>query len=258
MEKNHAKSLSPMFKVIKGATEPVEVVVQLTEGAAITGTVIDNLGAPVAGATVTSDMNQGLAAGTGCFVVTGLMPLLPLCEAGLIDLDDIVIDAKTGITGAGRSAAEWKLFSEVTEGTKAYGIATHRHTAEFDQELSKAAGRDVVVSFTPHLLPMNRGILATIYVKGDPEAIQAALAARYAAEPFVQVMPMGEAPTTWSVRGSNMVRIGVTPDRRPGRAIIVSVLDNLVKGASGQAVQCANLMLGFEETEGLMLAPMFP
>ncbi|MEC9434309.1 MAG: N-acetyl-gamma-glutamyl-phosphate reductase [Pseudomonadota bacterium] len=199
-----------------------------------------------------------LAAGTGCFVVTGLMPLVPLCEAGLIDLDDIVIDAKTGITGAGRSAAEWKLFSEVTEGTKAYGIATHRHTAEFDQELSKAAGKEVVVTFTPHLLPMNRGILGTVYVKGDPEAIQAALAARYADEPFVQVLPMGEAPTTWSVRGSNMCRIGVTPDRRPGRAIIVSVLDNLVKGASGQAVQCANLMLGFEETEGLTLAPMFP
>ena len=138
-----------------------------------------------------------LAAGTGCFVVNGLMPLVPLLEAGVIDPEEIVIDSKTGITGAGRAAAEWKLFSEVTEGTKAYGIAGHRHTSEFDQELSKAAGREVRVSFTPHLLPMNRGILGTIYVKGDAARIHETLAARYAAEPFVEILPMGEAPTTW-------------------------------------------------------------
>ena len=200
-----------------------------------------------------------ICAGTGCFVVNGLLPLIPLLEAGLIDPDEIVIDSKTGITGAGRSAAEWKLFSEVTAGTKAYGLGgTHRHTSEFDQELSKAAGREVKVCFTPHLLPMNRGILGTIYVKGEAEQLQKALEARYADEPFVQVLPMGSAPLTQHVTGSNLCRIAVSPDRRPGRAVIVSVIDNLMKGASGQAVQCANLMLGFDETEGLELSPMFP
>jgi N-acetyl-gamma-glutamyl-phosphate reductase len=199
-----------------------------------------------------------IVAGTGCYVVTDLLPLIPLLEAGAIDPEEIVIDAKTGITGAGRSVSERKLFSEVTEGMDAYGIATHRHTAEFDQELSLAAGRDVRVSFTPHLAPMNRGILATIYVRGEADRILSTLAARYAEEPFVHVGPMGDAPQTRHVRGSNLCRIGVTPDRRPGRAIIVSVTDNLVKGASGQAVQCANLMLGRPETEGLGMAPMFP
>jgi N-acetyl-gamma-glutamyl-phosphate reductase len=199
-----------------------------------------------------------LAAGTGCFVVNALLPLVPLLEAGAIDPDEIVIDSKTGITGAGRSAAEWKLFSEVVGGVKAYGIGGHRHTSEFDQELSKAAGRPVMAAFTPHLVPMNRGILGTIYVNGDAGALHRILAARYADEPFVQVMPLGEAPGTWHVTGSNMCRIGVIADRRPGRAILVSVIDNLVKGASGQAVQVANIMLGLPETEGLTAAPMFP
>jgi N-acetyl-gamma-glutamyl-phosphate reductase len=199
-----------------------------------------------------------LAAGTGCFVVTGLMPLVPLLEAGVIDPDEIVIDAKTGITGAGRAASERKLFSEVTEGVDAYNIAKHRHTSEFDQELSKAAGREVVVSFTPHLLPMNRGILATIYVRGEAGAIHDALTKRYAEEPFLHVLPLGQAPETRHVRGSNLCRIGVVADRRPGRTIIVSVLDNLVKGASGQALQVANLMLDLPETMGLEAAPLFP
>ncbi len=200
-----------------------------------------------------------LAAGTGCFVVTGLLPLVPLLEAGAISSEDIVIDAKTGITGAGRSVSERKLFSEVTEGVDAYNIARHRHTSEFDQELSKAAGAQVVASFTPHLLPMNRGILATIYVKGEAAEVQRVLADRYAAEPFVHVLPLGaDAPQTRHVRGSNLCRIGVTPDRQPGRTIIVSVIDNLVKGASGQAVQVANVMLGLPETTGLEAAPLFP
>ncbi|MEO0680611.1 MAG: N-acetyl-gamma-glutamyl-phosphate reductase [Pseudomonadota bacterium] len=200
-----------------------------------------------------------IVAGTGCYVVTGLLPLVPLLEAGLIDPDEIVIDAITGITGAGRSVSERKLFSEVTEGLDAYGIASHRHTAEFDQELSKAAGREVVASFTPHLAPLNRGILATIYVRGEAEALQAKLAERYADEPFVDVAPFGApAPQTRHVRGSNLCRIGVFADRKPGRAILISALDNLTKGASGQAVQCANLMLGLPETEGLTLAPLFP
>lgn len=199
-----------------------------------------------------------LIAGTGCFVVTALMPLVPLLEAKTIAADPIIIDAKTGITGAGRAPAERKLFSEVTEGVDAYNIAKHRHTAEYDQELSKAAGEPVVVSFTPHLLPMNRGILATIYVRGEAEEIQKTLAARYADEPFVDILPLGKAPETRHVRGSNLCRIGVTADRQPGRAIIVSVLDNLVKGASGQAIQCANIALGLPETMGLEAAPLFP
>ncbi|MGM0586132.1 MAG: N-acetyl-gamma-glutamyl-phosphate reductase [Pseudomonadota bacterium] len=199
-----------------------------------------------------------LCAGTGCFVVTGLLPLVPLLEAGVIAAEDIVIDAKTGVTGAGRGASQRKLYAEVTEGIDAYNIAKHRHTAEFDQELSRAAGREVVASFTPHLAPMNRGILATIYVKGEAEEVQATLARRYADEPFVHVLEMGQAPETRHVRGSNLCRIGVTPDRQPGRTILVSVIDNLVKGASGQAVQCANLMLGQPETAGLELAPLFP
>lgn len=199
-----------------------------------------------------------LAAGTGCYVVSGLLPLVPLLEEGAISADDIVIDSKSGITGAGRSASQRKLYSEVTEGIDAYSIGTHRHTAEFDQELSKAANRPVVATFTPHLMPANRGILSTIYVKGEAGRVLEVLEARYADEPFVHVLPMGQAPETRHVRGSNLCRIGVTPDRVEGRSIIVSAIDNLVKGASGQAVQCANLMLGFDETDGLMLAPMFP
>lgn len=200
-----------------------------------------------------------IVAGTGCFAVNALLPLVPLLEAGVIDPDRIVIDSKTGITGAGRSPSERKLFSEVTEGVDAYNIAKHRHTSEFDQELSRAAGRDVRVSFTPHLLPMNRGILATIYVDGEAEAVHKALADRYADEAFVHVLPLGaEPPQTRHVRGSNLNLIGVTADRQPGRTIIVSVLDNLVKGASGQAVQCANIVLGLPETMGLEAAPLFP
>ncbi|MGB0507686.1 MAG: N-acetyl-gamma-glutamyl-phosphate reductase [Pikeienuella sp.] len=199
-----------------------------------------------------------LIAGTGCFVVTGLMPLLPLVEAGVINTDNIIIDAKTGITGAGRAPSERKLYSEITEGIDAYGIASHRHTSEFDQELSRAAGKKVVASFTPHLAPMNRGILATIYVHGEAGAIHQTLVDRYADEPFVDVLPMGKAPETRHVRGSNLCRIGVFADRQPGRAIVISALDNLVKGASGQGVQCANIVLGLPETMGLEAAPMFP
>jgi len=200
-----------------------------------------------------------IIAGTGCFAVNALLPLVPLMEAGVIDPNHVIIDSKTGITGAGRSPAERKLFSEVTEGIDAYGIASHRHTAEFDQELTKAAGVEVRASFTPHLAPMNRGILATIYVHGEAEAVHTALTAKYADEPFVGVLPMGAAaPQTRHVRGSNLDLISVHADRQPGRTIIVSVLDNLVKGASGQAVQCANIVLGLEETTGLDMAPLFP
>lgn len=199
-----------------------------------------------------------LVASTGCYVATGLTPLLPLVQGGLIDPDEIIVDAKSGVSGAGRAAKEGTLFAEVSEGFHAYGIASHRHTAEYDQELALAAGRPVQVTFTPHLTPQNRGILATIYVKGDAQAIHSALSERFKPEPFVDVLAFGETPHTRHVRGSNYCRIGVAADRRAGRAIIVSVLDNLVKGASGQAIQNANIMFGLPETTALLQAPLFP
>jgi N-acetyl-gamma-glutamyl-phosphate reductase len=166
------------------------------------------------------------------------------------------------MTGAGRAAKEAMLFSEVSEGFNAYGVGHHRHVAELDQEFSAAAGRPVVVTFTPHLVPMNRGIFATIYVRGisgkSPEDLHAILAKRYAGEPFVHILPFGETPQSRHVRGSNMTFIGVAKDRIPGRAIICSTLDNLVKGASGQAVQNMNLMMGYPETLGLEQVAMFP
>ncbi len=150
------------------------------------------------------------------------------------------------------------LHAEVSEGFHAYNVAKHRHLAEFDQEFAKAAGREVAVTFVPHLLPQNRGILATIYVRGEGEAVHAALAAAYADEPFLIVLPYGEAPATRHVRGSNFVHLGVIPDRRPGRVMVFSALDNLTKGSSGQAIQNANLMLDLPETTGLLAAPLFP
>jgi len=200
-----------------------------------------------------------LVAGTGCNAATGQYALRPVIEAGLIDLDDIIIDLKTGVSGAGRSLKENLLHAELSEGAHPYGIGgTHRHLAEFDQEFSAIAGRPVKVQFTPHLLPANRGIVATIYVKGDAQAIHDAFAATYEDEPFVEVLPVGQAPSTRHIRGSNFVHLGVTGDRIAGRSIIVCALDNLTKGSSGQALQNANLMLGLEETSGLLLAPVFP
>ena len=200
-----------------------------------------------------------LVACTGCNVAAGLFALLPPLMAGSVEPDDIVLDLACGPSGAGRALRENLLLAEAGEGASAYGLGgTHRHLGEFDQELSRAAGRDVRIRFTPHLVPMNRGILATAYVRGDAGAIHAALSERYAAEPFLEVLPMGEAPATQHVRGSNLVHVGVVADRLPGRALIVAALDNLCKGSSGQAVQNANIMLGIEETAGLTMAPLFP
>jgi N-acetyl-gamma-glutamyl-phosphate reductase len=202
-----------------------------------------------------------LVANPGCYTTCAQLPLIPLLKAKAIDPDEIVIDAKSGMTGAGRAAKEEMLFSEVSEGFHAYGVGRHRHMAELDQEFSKAAGREVIVSFTPHLVPMNRGIFSTIYVRGlkqSPEELHAILLKSYAKEPFVHVLPFGQVPQTRHVRGSNMTFIGVAKDRVPGRAIICSALDNLTKGASGQAVQNMNLMLGFPETMGLEQVALFP
>ena len=203
-----------------------------------------------------------LIANPGCYTSCAQLPLIPLIKAKAIELDEIVVDAKSGMTGAGRAAKEAMLFSEVSEGFHAYGVGHHRHMAELDQEFSLAAGREVIVTFTPHLVPMNRGILSTIYVRGKrgrtPEDLHALLLKFYAKEPFVHVLPFGETPQTRHVRGSNMTFIGVANDRIPGRAIVISALDNLVKGASGQAIQNMNLVLGYPETMGLQQVALFP
>jgi N-acetyl-gamma-glutamyl-phosphate reductase len=203
-----------------------------------------------------------LVANPGCYTSCAQLALVPLLKAQAIDPDEIVIDAKSGVTGAGRAAKEEMLFSEVSEGIHAYGVGHHRHMAELDQEFSRAAGRQVVASFTPHLVPMNRGILSTIYVRGvsniQAEELHAILAKQYMQEPFVHVLPFGAVPQTRHVRGSNMTFLGVVKDRVAGRAIIGAALDNLVKGASGQAVQNMNLMLGYPETTGLEQVALFP
>lgn len=200
-----------------------------------------------------------LVAGTGCNAATGQYILRPLISAGVIDLDDIILDLKCGVSGAGRSLKENLLHAELSEGYHAYSVGgTHRHLGEFDQEFSALAGRPVEIQFTPHLIPANRGILATGYVRGEAEEIHATLAAAYADEPFIVVLPMGETPSTRHIRGSNFCHIGVVADRRAGRTIVIAALDNLTKGSSGQALQNANLMLSEIETIGLMLAPVFP
>jgi len=203
-----------------------------------------------------------LVANPGCYPTSAQLPLVPLLKAGLIDPDEIIIDSKSGVTGAGREAKQDSLFAEVTEGIHAYGIARHRHAPEIDQELSLAAGRELKVTFTPHLMPMSRGILSTIYVRLENGAAAAdlrrVLETAYAGEPFVRVTPEGTAPATRHVRGSNMALIGVFADRIPGRAILVSAIDNLVKGASGQAIQNMNVMLQLPETTALSQIALFP
>lgn len=203
-----------------------------------------------------------LVANPGCYTTCGQLPVIPLLEAGAIDPDSIVIDAKSGVSGAGRSAKEANLFTEVSEGFHAYGVGHHRHSAELEQGFSQAAGRPVVPSFTPHLVPMNRGILSTIYVKlaagRTPQDLHAILAERFAGETFVKVLPFGAVPHTRHVRGSNTVHVGVAADRRPGHAILLAALDNLVKGASGQAIQNMNVMMGWPEASGLEQIALFP
>ncbi|MEZ7812625.1 MAG: N-acetyl-gamma-glutamyl-phosphate reductase [Paracoccaceae bacterium] len=200
-----------------------------------------------------------LVAGTGCNAAAGQYALCPLIAAGVIDLDQIILDLKAGVSGAGRSAKENLLHAELSEGTQSYSAGgLHRHLGEFDQEFSALAGRKVEVQFTPHLMPMNRGILMTIYVKGDAKLVHHTLATAYVAETFLQVLPFGSLPSTRNVRGSNHCHLGVVGDRKAGHAVIVSVIDNLTKGSSGQALQNANLMLGIEETCGLNGLALFP
>ena len=198
-------------------------------------------------------------AGTGCNAATVQFALRPLIAAGVIDLDAIVVDLKAAVSGAGRSAKENLLHAELSEGYHAYAAdGMHRHMGEFDQEFAAVAGRPVDIQFTPHLIPANRGILASCYLRGDAAEVHATLAAAYAHEPFIQVLPLGEHPSTRDIRGSNFCHIGVVANRTAGRLTVFAALDNLTKGSSGQALQNANLMLGHPETTGLTMAPLFP
>lgn len=211
--------------------------------------------------------NARLVANPGCYTTCSILTAYPLVKEGLIDPDTLIIDAKSGTSGAGRGAKLPNLFCEVNENMKAYGVTSHRHTPEIEEQLGYAAGRPVVVNFTPHLVPMNRGILATEYAtltkKADgslpsDEEIRAAYDKYYAKEKFVRVLPKDTCPETKWVEGSNYVDIGFKIDERTGRIVMMGALDNLVKGAAGQAVQNMNLLFGFDEAEGLRLVPMFP
>jgi len=204
-----------------------------------------------------------LVANPGCYPTSIILGLMPLLKEGLIDTASIIADSKSGVSGAGRGAKVESLYCEVNEGFKAYGVGgVHRHIPEIEQEISLLAGRTTVISFTPHLVPMDRGILSTIYAAPVNSITAADLHAlyeeQYDGEAFVRVLNQGEFPSTAFVRGSNFCDIGITLDKRTGRIIVVSALDNLVKGASGQAVQNMNIVCDFPETMGLELIPLFP
>lgn len=204
-----------------------------------------------------------LTANPGCYPTSVILGLAPLLRERLIDPGTLIIDSKSGTSGAGRTASVGTLFCEVTDGFRAYKVGgAHRHIPEMEQELSILCGNPVTISFTPHLLPISRGILSTIYAalaqNSDIQAIRALYEETYADEPFVRICPPGTFPATQHVRGSNCCDIGLQQDTRTGRIIVLSAIDNIAKGAAGQAVQNMNLMEGFPETEALMGAPFFP
>lgn len=203
--------------------------------------------------------DRDLVACPGCYPTATLLALIPLISDA-ISADGIIIDAKSGVSGAGRGLKEGNLFSEAAEGLHPYGIGVHRHAPEIDQELTLASERPVTVTFTPHLVPMVRGELVTCYVSGEADVCHAALSDAYEGSAFVSVLPLGSPPPdTRHVRGTNECRIAVFPDRVSGRSIIIAVIDNLVKGSSGQAIQNLNVMMGWDETTGLNgLTPLFP
>lgn len=203
-----------------------------------------------------------LIANPGCYPTSVILGLAPLLKKRMIDLSSVIADSKSGVSGAGRAAKVDTLFCEVHNGFKAYGVATHRHTPEIEQELSLLAGEKMTVSFTPHLVPIDRGILSTIYAQLNglytTEQILEVYEEFYDGEAFVRILPEGDFPSTRHVQGSNFCDIGLTVDPRTGRVVVVSVIDNLVKGASGQAVQNMNIMNGFPENMGLETLPFFP
>ena len=208
-----------------------------------------------------------LVANPGCYTTCSILTAYPLVKEGMIDPDTLIIDAKSGTSGAGRGAKLPNLFCEVNENMKAYGVTNHRHTPEIEEQLGYAAGKEIVVNFTPHLVPMNRGILATEYatlnMKADGtlptyEEVKAVYDKYYKKEKFVRVLEKDVCPETKWVEGSNYVDVNFKIDERTGRIVMMGALDNLVKGAAGQAIQNMNLLFGFDEAEGLNLVPMFP
>ena len=203
-----------------------------------------------------------LIANPGCYTTCSILTAYPLAKEGIIDMRTLIVDAKSGTSGAGRGAKVPNLFCEVNENMKAYGVASHRHTPEIEEQLGYASGENVTISFTPHLVPMNRGILATEYatLKKDVtgEEVKAIYDKYYADEKFVRVLDEGVCPETKWVEGSNYVDIGFKLDPRTNRIVMMGAIDNLVKGAAGQAVQNMNLLFGLPESEGLELVPMFP
>ena len=203
-----------------------------------------------------------IVANPGCYTTCSILTAYPLAKEGLIDMSTLIIDAKSGTSGAGRGAKLPNLYCEVNENIKAYGVATHRHTPEIEEQLGYASGEKVVLNFTPHLVPMNRGILATEYAtlkkKVTYEEVKAVYDQYYAKEKFVRVLDRDVCPETKWVEGSNYVDIGFKIDPRTNRIIMMGAIDNLVKGAAGQAVQNMNLLFGLPEDEGLELVPMFP
>ena len=203
-----------------------------------------------------------LVANPGCYPTSVILGLAPLLQAERIDPETIIADSKSGASGAGRAAQTGTLFCEVSEGFKAYKVAAHRHTPEMEQEISKLCGKPVTISFTPHLLPMSRGILSTIYAKlitpMTDDEVYGLYRDYYKDEPFVRLCGKDALPATQFVRGSNFCDIGFKTDSRTGRIIILAAIDNLVKGAAGQAVQNMNLMCSLPETQGLLTVPLFP
>ena len=203
-----------------------------------------------------------IVANPGCYTTCSILTAYPLAKEGLIDMSTLIIDAKSGTSGAGRGAKLPNLYCEVNENIKAYGVATHRHTPEIEEQLGYASGEKVVLNFTPHLEPMNRGILATEYAtlkkKVTYEEVKAVYDQYYAKEKFVRVLDRDVCPETKWVEGSNYVDIGFKIDPRTNRIIMMGAIDNLVKGAAGQAVQNMNLLFGLPEDEGMELVPMFP
>ncbi|MDY3909875.1 MAG: N-acetyl-gamma-glutamyl-phosphate reductase [Eubacterium sp.] len=203
-----------------------------------------------------------LVANPGCYPTCSTLSVYPLAKAGLIDMDTLIIDAKSGTSGAGRGAKVPNLYCEVNENIKAYGVATHRHTPEIEEQLSYISGQKVTLNFTPHLIPMNRGILITAYAKVKPgttkEQIRKVYEEAYKNEYFVRFLDDGVCPETKWVEGSNFVDVNVKLDERTGRVIMMGAMDNITKGAAGQAVQNMNLMFGLDEAEGLRLVPMVP
>ena len=201
-------------------------------------------------------------ANPGCYPTCSTLSIYPLLKEGLIDPDTIIIDAKSGTSGAGRGAKLDNLYCEVNENIKAYGVATHRHTPEIEEQLGYAAGKEIRINFTPHLVPMNRGILVTAYAslkkQVSYEEVKGAYDTYYANETFVRVLDRDVCPQTKWVEGSNYVDVNFKIDPRTNRIIMMGAMDNLVKGAAGQAVQNMNLMFGLPENEGLMQVPMFP